>query len=153
MMTVDDESKISKTYQLLYIDPLTKKFSIYGTGSRTWAVRDSDNGQEVLVKDSWREESWYPEFEGLKAARNLDGLAQMISYEGARAQTKDFGVAEYIPPEVRPCENKIQSRLVLEKYGPHLFCFQSERQLLCAIRDAIAGELSRCALVSVSQEC
>ncbi|RXW24566.1 hypothetical protein EST38_g1302 [Candolleomyces aberdarensis] len=132
----DDESKISKTYQLLKIDPVSKKSSIYGTGTLIWAVRDPENGQEVLVKDSWREESWYPEFESLKAARNLDGLAQMISYEGTRAQTKDF-CKSYYPQG--SCRNQIQSRIVLEKYGPHLFCFQSERQLLCAIRDAIAG--------------
>ncbi|KAJ2932336.1 hypothetical protein H1R20_g4757, partial [Candolleomyces eurysporus] len=137
-VTVVDERKISRKFKMVFVEPMFRKSSIYGTGTVVWVVEDSESGEEVLVKDSWRGdgEEWVSECENLKAARGLDGVVQMISCEEDRVQTKDFGVFREDDPE---CMNFIQSRMVMERYEHHLFAFSSERQLLCALRDAIAG--------------
>ncbi|RXW16286.1 hypothetical protein EST38_g9566 [Candolleomyces aberdarensis] len=137
-VTVVDEGKVSRKFKMVFVEPMFRKSSIYGTGTVVWVVEDFESGEEVLVKDSWRGdgEEWVSECENLKAARGLDGVVQMISCEEDRVQTRDFGVFR---EDDSDCMNFIQSRMVMERYEHHLFAFSSERQLLCALRDAIAG--------------
>jgi hypothetical protein len=137
---VDDETKISKKYKMACVEPTFRKSSIYGAGTVVWVVEDPESGEEVLIKDYWRGdgEEWVSECRNLKAARGLDGVVQMILCEEDRCQTKDF--AGYWVYDSQ-CVNFIHSRMVMEKYGDHLFNFSSEKHLLCAVRDAIAGEL------------
>jgi hypothetical protein len=140
---------VTKTYDLVSVHPLFKQHCLAGNrGTTCWTVRDPETKEELIVKDCWREEGAPPEFENLKKARNVAGVVQMISYEGHRRQTKDFGVSRYFPRKERKkssmkiamAQNLIQSRVVVEQYGRDLRYFESEKQLLCAIRDAIAGK-------------
>ncbi|KAJ2915915.1 hypothetical protein MD484_g4500, partial [Candolleomyces efflorescens] len=148
LTTTDEDKKATKTYELASVDPLFKQYCLAGNrGTVCWAVRDPVTKEELIVKDCWREEGAPAEFENLKKARNIVGVIQMISYEADRRQTKDFGVSRYFPGKGRKkssmriaiAQNFIQSRVVVEKYGLDLRYFESEKQLLCAIRDAIAG--------------
>ncbi|RXW16529.1 hypothetical protein EST38_g9326 [Candolleomyces aberdarensis] len=149
LTTTDDETKITKTYQLTDLKPLFYSNCGFSTrGTTCWALWDNEHERQLLAKDSWREEGTnIPEFKNLKKARGLEGVAQMISYEANHGETKDSGVTEYIPREERPnypsdwsCPvNQICSRIVMERYGWEVDHFESEKQLLCAVRDAIAG--------------
>lgn len=147
LTSTDGERNITKTYDLVSVQPLFQPYSIFGRGTICWVVQDPETGEELLVKDCWREESWKAEYENLKAAKNLDGVAQMIAYEDNRAHTKDFGVSHYLSPKERARKganlampsNLIQSRIVMEKYGRRVGEFMSEMDTLCALRDAIAG--------------
>ncbi|KAJ2932337.1 hypothetical protein H1R20_g4754, partial [Candolleomyces eurysporus] len=134
----DDETGTSKTYELWRSDPSFKQYCIISRGTTCWDLLDEDNGRLLLAKDCYRyaEDSDVPEFENLKIARGLDGLAQMVSYTANCGETlNDFGFS----PSRKPQHNMIASRVVLEKCGKNLFGFTSEKQLLYAIRDAIAG--------------
>lgn len=151
LTTTDDETKVTKTYDLVSVRPLFKQYCLANRGTICWAVRDPETKEELIVKDCWRDEGAPAEFENLKRARNINGVVQIISYEGDRRQTKDFGVSRYFPPKDRKkssmktamAQNLIQSRVVVERYGRDIRYFESEKQLLCAIRDAIAGKRPR----------
>ncbi|RXW16283.1 hypothetical protein EST38_g9570 [Candolleomyces aberdarensis] len=134
----DDESGTSKTYELWRSDPSFKQYCILGRGTTCWDLLDEDNERLLLAKDCYRyaEDPDVPEFESLKIARGLDGLAQMVSYTANCGETlNDFGFSSSRKSQ----HNMIASRVVLEKCGKNLFGFTSEKQLLSAIRDAIAG--------------
>ncbi|RXW14708.1 hypothetical protein EST38_g11144 [Candolleomyces aberdarensis] len=149
LTTTDDESNITKTYDLVSLQPIFQPYFIFGRGTVCWDVRDPETGEVLLVKDCWREESCKPEYENLKAAKNLPGVVQMIAYEDNRAQTRDFGVSQYLPPGKRAGTdvkgvmppNLIQSRIVMERYGRRVGQYMSEKDTLCALRDAIAGHM------------
>ncbi|KAJ2915890.1 hypothetical protein MD484_g4497, partial [Candolleomyces efflorescens] len=138
---VDDETKILKEYKMACVEPTFRKSSIYGAGTVVWVVKDIESGEQVLIKDYWRGdgEEWVSECKNLKGARGLEGVVQMILCEEDRCQTKDFAGFWVYDPQ---WTNFIHSRIVMEKYGDHLFNFSSEKQLLCAVRDAIAGHRS-----------
>ncbi|KAJ2914713.1 hypothetical protein MD484_g5718, partial [Candolleomyces efflorescens] len=152
LATTDEEKKATKTYELASVDPLFKQYCLEAgnRGTVCWAVRDPVTKEELIVKDCWREEGAPAEFENLKKARSIVGVIRMISYEADRRQTKDFGVSKYFPGKGRKkssmriaiARSFIQSRVVVEQYGLDLRYFESEKQLLCAIRDAIAGTFS-----------
>lgn len=147
LTTTDDETKVTKTYELASVRPLFKQHCIANRGTICWAVRDTKANEEFIAKDCWREEGAPPEFQNLKRARNIDGVIQVISYEDDRRRTKDFGVSRYFSKKdskkssirIPTARNLIQSRVVTERYGRDIRYFESEKQLLCAIRDAIAG--------------
>ncbi|RXW14709.1 hypothetical protein EST38_g11145 [Candolleomyces aberdarensis] len=143
----DDETEVTKTYDLASVRPVFKQHCLANRGTICWAVRDTETKEEFVVKDCWREEGAPAEFENLQRARNINGVVQMIFHEGNRRQTKDFGVSRYFPPKdkkkssmkISVAQNMILSRVVMERYGRDIRYFESEKQLLCAIRDAIAG--------------
>ncbi|KAJ2922221.1 hypothetical protein H1R20_g14874, partial [Candolleomyces eurysporus] len=143
----DDETEVTKTYDLASVRPVFKQYCLANRGTICWAVWDTETKEEYIVKDCWREEGAPAEFENLQRARNINGVVQMVSHEGNRRQTKDFGVSRYFSPKDRKkssmkisvAQNLILSRVVMERYGRDIRYFESEKQLLCAIRDAIAG--------------
>ena len=126
---VDDETKTLKEYEMARVEPTFRKSSIYGAGTVVWVVKDSESGEQVLIKDYWRGdgEEWVSECKNLKGARGLEGVVQMILCEEDRCQTKDFAGFWVYDPQ---WTNFVHSRIVMEKYGDHLFNFSSEKQLL-----------------------
>jgi hypothetical protein len=155
LTTTDDETKVKKTYSIASLEPLFySNCGFSSRGTTCWALWDNENERQLLVKDSWREEgTTFPEFKNLQKAQGLEGVVQMISYEANHGETKDSGVTKYIPQEERTSYhsdsdrstpvNQICSRIVMERYGWEVNHFESEKQLLCALRDAIAGQCYR----------
>ncbi|RXW16527.1 hypothetical protein EST38_g9323 [Candolleomyces aberdarensis] len=136
----DDETKKTTRYNLTSVQPVFKQYCIGNRGTVCWSVRDRTKKQNMIVKDSWRTNGATPEHESLKKARGLEGVAQIVSYEADQAQTKDFVTMMHLPDDpTGGAGNLIQSRVVMEQYGRHLGYFESEKQLLCALRDAIAA--------------
>lgn len=151
----DHDTKVAKKYDLHAVRPMFLKRQIQGPGTVCWLVQDHENKRLLIVKDNWRLEHSLdgsvntPKYEQLKKGRNLEGVAQMISYEADRVgwETKDLGVMNYLPPGERHtrflqpwANNRILSRVVMELYGQDISHFESEKQLLCALRDAIGGK-------------
>ncbi|KAJ2915918.1 hypothetical protein MD484_g4505, partial [Candolleomyces efflorescens] len=136
----DSETKKTTRYDLTSVQPVFKQYCLGNRGTVCWSVRDRNKKQTMIVKDSWRNESATPEYENLKQARGLRGVVQMVSYEEKRSQTKEFVLGMHLPDDpTGGAANLIHSRIVMEQHGRHLGHFESEKQFLCALRDAISG--------------
>ena len=121
--------------------PITRS-GLLGRGTTCWVVKN-DRGEKFIVKDYWVSES-RPSFECelLEEARGLQGVCQMVSFENNRAKTLDFRGDPSIF-ENGIFHNRTSVRIVMKAYGRSLENFTSMKQVLGALRDAIAGESSR----------
>lgn len=111
-----------------------------GMGKVIWAVRVAEIEEELLVKDSWRDESDAPEFRNLEYTQ-VPEVVQTVSYEAEYGEIQDSDVLYYKPAKERSnfdqeykVGNLIFSRIFLERNGNDLFDFQLEHQSLCALR-------------------
>ncbi|KAJ2912079.1 hypothetical protein MD484_g8337, partial [Candolleomyces efflorescens] len=124
-------------YPLLSVEPFFTTGSLCGRSTICWSVRDPASNEELVVKDSWKSEEHPSEHIYLQDAVGIPGVAQMISFEHDRDQTKRLrGFGDFVP---QGFHNRIETRIVMKAYGKSLRYFHSARQLLCALRDAIAG--------------
>jgi hypothetical protein len=131
-----DNTKIK--YNLSKVDPVITFYDICGRGTQYWSVSDPTTGDKLLVKDCWKAEDRVPEYEHLEQLTGVQGVAQMISFERNRGETKDFratGATSY-----DDFHNRIAVRIVMSSYGESIVTFKSPMELLCAFRDAIKGE-------------
>ncbi|KAJ2914986.1 hypothetical protein MD484_g5414, partial [Candolleomyces efflorescens] len=106
-----------KVYTLVHVAPFFSRSSIGGRGTTCWTVYDSASGEKMIVKDAWRSDRRIAEDVHLQAAIGVSGVVQMVS----------------------SFENRIDTRVVMKHYGRSIIHFTSAKQLLCALRDAIAG--------------
>jgi hypothetical protein len=120
-------------YDLVDLNPIAQRFPSKGKATTCWKVRDPNTGQLFVVKDTWRLPSDNKEYEYLEKVKGLAGVAQMVSFEANRCETKQFRGLD-LP------RNRIQDRIVLQMYGKTLDHFESAKQALCALRDAIDGK-------------
>ncbi|KAJ3533032.1 hypothetical protein NMY22_g7501 [Coprinellus aureogranulatus] len=133
-LTTTGKDGKSKTYPIIEEIPIPRD-SIRGRATTCWRVRDPDTLEELVVKDSWRPDDRHAEHELLKLVKGIRGVVQMVSCEEDRGQTKTMRC----PSTVGRFQNRVFERVVMRSYGKPLEFFQSVLQLLCAIRDAIAG--------------
>ena len=124
----------AKTYPILEHIPVPRE-TIRGRGTVCWRVQDPDTGEELVVKDSWRPDDRPPEQEFLELARGIPGVVQMVSYETGRGDTQGFRC----PTTAGQFHNRSAMRVTMKSYGRPIEFFTSLTQLLCAMRDAIAG--------------
>ncbi|KAF5341004.1 hypothetical protein D9611_006099 [Ephemerocybe angulata] len=122
-------------YQLVIDEPLFVRFLVRGTGSVCWNAKDK-NGSPVLVKDAWRVDIQTPEYTFLEQAKGVEGVAQMLSVEDDRIQTKTLRPTVF---ESEDFYNRTMSRVTMRRYGSTLNEFTSQHQAIAAIRDAIQG--------------
>ncbi|RXW17164.1 hypothetical protein EST38_g8694 [Candolleomyces aberdarensis] len=124
-------------YPLAQIEPIFFRGSIRGRSTTCWRVRDPANGEQLIVKDSWRSEVRFSEHIFLERAVGVPGVVQMVNFEPDRCETKTLrGLCNAFPPEFH---NRIESRIVMKTYGKTVEKYTSAKQLFCALRDAIAG--------------
>ena len=136
-LTTTSPSGAFKTYPILEHIPIPRN-TIAGRGTNCWRVQDPDTLEELVVKDSWRPDYLAAEHELLELIHDIPGVVQMVAYETGRGETKDFRC----PSTAGKCHNRIASRTMMKAYGKSIDCFTSVLQVLCAIRDAIAGKHS-----------
>ena len=127
-----------KVYPLIYVDPFFSRSHIHGRGTTCWIVSDPATGEMLLVKDSWRSDDRTPEYVYLQDALGVPGVAQMVSCEPDRGQTKDLRF--FVNGHRADFENPIDTRVVMKCYARPVITFTSPKQPLCALRDAIAGK-------------
>ncbi|KAJ2914088.1 hypothetical protein MD484_g6305, partial [Candolleomyces efflorescens] len=124
-------------YPLLNINPFFSRSYIRGRCTTCWSVSEPRTGEWLLVKDSWRPDDKVSESVYLQEARGISGVAQMISCEPDRGQTKDLrSPGSHLPEDF---QNRVNTRLVMKCYGAPIRKFTSASQLLRILRDAIAG--------------
>ena len=123
-----------KIYPILERLP-TPRDSISGRATTCWRVQDPDTLEELVVKDSWRPDNRPGEYELLEVVKGIPGVVQIVSYETRLGETKDFRC----PTTAGRYQNRVATRVTLKSYGPSIERFTSTLQMLCAIRDAIAG--------------
>ncbi|KAJ2936680.1 hypothetical protein H1R20_g421, partial [Candolleomyces eurysporus] len=129
---------IEVVYPLLKVDPFFFNGNLRGRATICWTVRDPVSGEELVVKDSWKSEERLSEYIYLQDAANIPGVVQMVSCEHNRDETKNLrGFRDVSPPSFY---NRVETRIVMRAYGKSLKNFTSAMQLLCALRDAIAGK-------------
>ncbi|KAF5340959.1 hypothetical protein D9611_006034 [Ephemerocybe angulata] len=132
--TVDDRGR-DTVYELRVDVPPFVRPSIAGRGTTCWHAVHPITGKKVIIKDAWRTADQTPESEYLTAARGIDGIVQMLSYQDFCAQTKDFW------PKYRsksPC-NRVKLRIVEEFYGSNVSDFTTAAQFVAALKDAISA--------------
>jgi hypothetical protein len=127
-----------KELVLLDVNPVTHHRHIRGSATTLWEAYDPDTMVEYLVKESWISEGRIPEWMLLKKAAvgNVKGVCRMAWYEECRLSTNEIRCETTLSQVF----NRIQFRIVMERYGKEIEKFTSVSQLLEALRDAIAGE-------------
>ncbi|KAJ2912838.1 hypothetical protein MD484_g7575, partial [Candolleomyces efflorescens] len=124
-------------YPLLSVEPFFRRTEMRGRCTTCWLVSDPSNGNRLLVKDSFRTADRPSELIHLQEALGTPGVVQMVSCVPDRGQTKDFrGFQDTLPINFM---NRVETRVVMRCYGGSILNFKSAMQLLCALRDAIAG--------------
>lgn len=123
-------------YKLADVQPIAQSSGIRGRGTTCWAVKDpTDESKELIVKDSWSSEGRVPEHEHLAKAKDVKGIARMVSYEVRNVDTKSLRFSGASGTFF----NKYAERVVVERYGPEIHNFTSALQVLEALRDVLIG--------------
>ncbi|KAJ2925060.1 hypothetical protein H1R20_g12036, partial [Candolleomyces eurysporus] len=136
LRTIGPKNTIVEYELAMDAKPFTRN-SIRGRGTTCWPIKDANN-RRLLVKDYWMSDGRVPEFTLLEELDNVQGVCKMLCYEGERAKTKDNrGKVNIFGADI--FHNRTAIRIVLELYGPTIEKFTNPRQLLGALRDAIAG--------------
>ncbi|RXW20939.1 hypothetical protein EST38_g4920 [Candolleomyces aberdarensis] len=125
-------------YPLTNVEPFFFRGCIRGRATICWSVRDPVNGEELVVKDSWKSGDRLSEHVYLQDAFGTPGVAQMVSCEPERDATKTLRGFSDSPPGFH---NRIETRIVMKTYGTSIRNFTSVMQVLGALRDAIAGHM------------
>ncbi|KAJ3515433.1 hypothetical protein NMY22_g14456 [Coprinellus aureogranulatus] len=136
LVTTDRNGEMKK-YTILERIPTSRDY-LFGRATTCWRVQDPVTLEELVVKDSWRLESHPAEYEILKFVKSIPGVVEMVAYEAGRSETKDMRC----PTTLGQLQNRIATRVILKSYGPSIEAFTTALQMLCAIRDAIAGHQS-----------
>ncbi|RXW23021.1 hypothetical protein EST38_g2829 [Candolleomyces aberdarensis] len=127
-------------YPLLRLEPFFSRSHICGRSTTCWSVLDNGTDQELLVKSSWRLEDKTSEHVYLQEAVGTAGVVQMVSCEPDRGRTGDLrGFGNTVPAGF---QNRVDTRVVIKCYGQPVREFNSPKQVLCALRDAIAGHMA-----------
>ncbi|KAJ2919822.1 hypothetical protein MD484_g596, partial [Candolleomyces efflorescens] len=138
-LTTEDADGNEVKYNLVTPHPIFTRRSIRGRGTVCWGVRDNE-GNEFLVKDSWRSEARQSEAIFLKKAQGLKGVVQMVSCEEDRESTESFRcLMTNAASAAQNFQNRFSMRVVLQCYGPPIIHFTSRKHAISALRDAIAG--------------
>lgn len=133
-LTTTGPSGEPKTYPIVDQIP-TNRDSIRGRATTCWRVRDPETLEEFVVKDSWRPDDRSPEYELFELTKDIPGVAQVVSHETRKVEVKELRC----PSTVGQFLNRVFSRMTSRLYGKPLTSFASTLQLLCAMRDALAG--------------
>ncbi|TFK20273.1 hypothetical protein FA15DRAFT_600059 [Coprinopsis marcescibilis] len=132
-ITTVDKNKNPVTYKIVGKQPSFQRRSLIGRATSTWDVIGPE-GEEYLIKDSWRAKGRASEHEFLEAARGVVGVAQLVAFEEI-CKVSDF--RDLQEGESESLIDRTKCRLTLERYGPPIENFRSASQALWALHDAI----------------
>lgn len=125
-------------YALSSVVPFFLRGDIRGRATICWRARDPVTDEELVVKDSWRDADKVSECVYLQEAVGIPGVVHMVCCEPDRCETKDLrGFGDTSPPGF---QNRVESRIAMKSYGKLINSFTSAMEVVCALRDAIAGK-------------
>ncbi|KAJ3504903.1 hypothetical protein NMY22_g17766 [Coprinellus aureogranulatus] len=127
-------STMDKTYTILEQIPIPRD-SIRGRATTCWRVQDPETSEQFVIKDTWRPADRPGEHELLELVKGVPGVVQMVSCEPSRGEVEDFRC----PSTTGKFYNRVFTRVVTKAYGKPIECFASMLEVLCALRDALAG--------------
>ncbi|KAJ7075163.1 hypothetical protein B0H15DRAFT_867716 [Mycena belliarum] len=122
--------------------PVFARRTIRSRGTVCWDAEYK--GQHYIIKDYWRADGRAYESAFLKKLAGIKGVGQMLAFDDDRETIKagrGFDVAEEMyshSTNLRVLDRSFM-RIVLRKYGGTLEKAACARDLLCAIRDIVAG--------------
>ncbi|KAJ7075153.1 hypothetical protein B0H15DRAFT_867661 [Mycena belliarum] len=122
--------------------PVFARRTIRSRGTVCWDAEYQ--GQHYIIKDYWRADGRAYESAFLKKLAGVKGVGQMFAFDDDRETIKagrGFDVAEEMfshSTNLRVLDRSLM-RIVLPKYGDTLEKAPSARELLCAVRDIVAG--------------
>ncbi|KAJ2929420.1 hypothetical protein H1R20_g7683, partial [Candolleomyces eurysporus] len=125
------------TYDLVMGEGPIIRSGLLGRGTTCWVAKNK-RGEKFIVKDYWVADNRISECELLEEVKGLKGVCQMVSYEDNRAQTVHFR-GDTSTFEEGVFQNRTSVRIVMKAHGPSLENFTSMKQVLGALRDAIAA--------------
>lgn len=139
----------SGSVTLVFPQPVTKPHSPVGRWTRACPAFDLVNKKLVMLKDSWRVSlpDVLPEGETYKLlmSKKVAHIPKCIAYHDVppsiaqqSTQTAKFGSAEWALPHL-PLTPHTHHRLALDIVGKNLTEFESSRQLVSSVRDALIG--------------
>ncbi|KAG1779841.1 hypothetical protein EV702DRAFT_1043716 [Suillus placidus] len=137
----------SGSVTLVFPQPVTKPHSPVGRWTRACPAFDLVNKKLVMLKDSWRVSlpDVLPEGETYKLlmSKKVAHIPKCIAYHDVppsiaqqSTQTAKFGSAEWALPHL-PLTPHTHHRLALDIVGKNLTEFESSRQLVSSVRDAL----------------
>ncbi|KAF6743727.1 hypothetical protein DFP72DRAFT_790608, partial [Ephemerocybe angulata] len=135
-ITTVDANRQPVVYELKMDRPPFVRAGLCGRGTTCWYAIHPQTGEEVLIKDTWRESSKTSEYPYLVAAQGVEGVVQVLSFQDYCAETNAYRPADFVTKNY-VCRTK--SRVVMRCYGKTLEHFTSRFQAISALRDAIQG--------------
>ncbi|KII94496.1 hypothetical protein PLICRDRAFT_169250 [Plicaturopsis crispa FD-325 SS-3] len=138
-------------------EPFASRQTVRGRGAACWRVKYEN--KIYVIKDCWRPDGREKEWELLEIVRSEDGVGKIFAYDesadatisgirpGAdnaakRTPVNWASLCQHIPRCEECCtvlSDRTFSRIVLESYGRPLEKFNTRKQLLCALYDAVNG--------------
>ena len=119
---------------------------IEGRGTICWDAIDKRSNRQVLIKDAWRHATTTCEADFLKKGMGAEGINQLVvshDFDPALMSTFSYRL-DLDNTRFKDCDvdfyHRLFSRIVVEKEGKSVECFQSRLQLLQAFKDGIKGE-------------
>lgn len=137
-IVVTNADGMQTPYKLCELEPVFRRYDIRGRGTTGWSAMDPE-GRCVFIKDCWRTDDGFPEYEVLKETIGVQAAAQMRDFESREVTTMELrghGARKWSSDAFK---NRISTRIVMDVYGESILFFKSQKQLVAAIRDAIAG--------------
>ncbi|KAG1721307.1 uncharacterized protein EDB91DRAFT_1064455 [Suillus paluster] len=139
----------SGSLTLIIPQPITKPHSPVGRWTRACPAFDLVNKKLVMFKDSWRVSlpDVLPEGETYKLLKShkVSNIANCVAYHDVppsipqqSTQTAKFGHAEWASSHLLLTPHTLH-RLVLDIVGEKLTDFESSRQFILSVRDALIG--------------
>ncbi|KAF8167303.1 hypothetical protein B0H34DRAFT_10385 [Crassisporium funariophilum] len=124
-------------FEIVGHEPISSRAEMVGSGTCCYRVVDV-HGNTFIVKDSWGLTS---EAKMLAEARGMPGVVQAIGYQNGILVSQLRGVEpDLTVPFFSPYfKNRRFGRNLLTMYDRTLDKFQNKKELLCGLRDAIAG--------------
>ena len=126
------------TYALDMTQAPFTRAGLFGKGLVTWPVIDPTTGDALLVKDVWHSDARESECWFMEEAKVIPGVVEVIQYCEGHADTLKLR-PEGIDIKDLKFKRRVQSRLVMKRYGDSIWTFRSRLELVRAMRDAIFG--------------
>ncbi|KAF5331347.1 hypothetical protein D9611_011857 [Ephemerocybe angulata] len=134
------ESGQNRKYWMQSVDPVRQTDNLVHRDKRLWEVKD-DEGNHLLIKDSWVGAHGTPEYTNLSMAIGLHGVQQLVDYEDRTGEP--YGDIYFLSDEFMGVNwtnhDMVFQRIVTVQYGDSMYDFDGERETLAAICDAIAA--------------
>ncbi|KAF6747060.1 hypothetical protein DFP72DRAFT_781367, partial [Ephemerocybe angulata] len=122
-------------YEICMAMPPFVRATIRGRGTVCYRAIHPKERTEVIIKDSWRTDTRFPESTFLKAGKDIDGVVKILAYEDNCGETRFYRHEDKHPHP--SFHNRIKSRIVMSHCTGPLDTFTTRFQLIAALRDAI----------------